>query len=562
LTYDKNRHKTLVGAATIYSWWKMPESVSIKKSITGDIFGGVTAAVIALPLALAFGVASGAGAEAGLYGAIILGFTAALLGGTSVQISGPTGPMTVVAASAIALFKGDMGAIVTIVFLGGVFQMLLGFLKVGKLVRYIPYPVISGFMTGIGFIIILLQIHPLAGAGSFSSPLLALKHMGDVFRFFQPDDLILGILTLIIVFFFPKKLSRIFPSPLAALLAGTALSVLAGMNVSTIGHIPMEMPEFYMPELNISQLTFVISTALSLAVLGSIDSLLTSLVADSLTRTTHKPNKELFAQGLGNTLVSLVGGLPGAGATMRTVVNIKSGGTTRLSGIIHSVVLLLILLVFGHQAEYIPMAVLSGILIKVGFDIVDYRFLKLLKRAPRHDLIIMFAVLTLTVLVDLIVAVGVGIVLASILLTYRISQQTHTNIMELPIEISEHEMISEIHTSTKFCIRVVDIDGPFFFGSTTQIVGKIGALLGTRIVVFNCKKVPFIDYSAVFALSEKITKLRSHNIMSMIVVNDSIKEELIKNDITAFIQQEHIFSSLESAVEHAKKYIQQDILLK
>lgn len=533
----------------------MTQAASRKETIIGDLYGGVTAAIIALPLALAFGVASGAGAPAGLYGAIILGFVASLFGGTPVQISGPTGPMTVVTAAAVALFKGDVESIVTVVFLGGVFQMVLGFLKAGKLVRYIPYPVISGFMTGIGVIIITIQLHPLVGANGYSSPILALKHLNTIFTSFQGGDMLLGLMTLGIVFFYPRRLSSILPAPLAALIIGTLLAMYGNIDSTTIGTIPSGLPKLYLPDVSIQHLTFMVSTGLSLAVLGSIDSLLTSLVADSLTKTTHNPNKELVAQGLGNTLASFVGGIPGAGATMRTVVNVKSGGKTRLSGIIHALVLLMILLVFGRTAEHIPLAVLSGILIKVGVDIVDYRFLKILKIAPKHDIIIMFAVLFLTVLVDLIVAVGVGVVLASILLTYRISQQTSTSFLEVPVELEDKEISREVQESTKFSVRVVDINGPFFFGSTTQIVGRIGEMLGTRIVIFNCKNVPFMDYSAVFALAEKIVKLRAHNIMAMLVVNDKIKADLIHQEVADLVPVEHIFRELDEAITHAKTHI-------
>jgi SulP family sulfate permease len=540
----------------------MPNAASRTARLRGDIYGGLTAAVIALPLALAFGVASGAGAQAGLYGAIILGFVASAFGGTAVQISGPTGPMTVVAASAIAIFSGDISSVVTVIFLGGVFQIMLGVLKVGKLVRFIPYPVISGFMTGIGVIIILLQIHPLVGAEGYSSPILAVEHLPGVFQGFRPADAALGLITLVIVFFFPKKLSAKLPSPLAALIICTAASVIFKMDVTTIGHIPTELPKLIMPSLDIAHLTFMVTTALSLAVLGSIDSLLTSLVADSLTKTNHNPNKELLAQGMGNSLAALVGGIPGAGATMRTVVNVKAGGTTRFSGILHALVLLLIMLIFGGEAEMIPMAVLSGILIKVGIDIVDYRFLRILKKAPRHDTIVMFAVLGLTVFVDLIVAVGVGIVLASILLTYRIANQTSTQIHEIPIDIEEHELSREVQESTKYSIRVVDINGPFFFGSTSQIVGKIGQLLGTQIVIFNCRNVPFIDYSAVFALSEKIMKLNGHGIMTMLVFSEDIAESLKKCEITKLLPKEHIFTTLEDAVKHAERHFHENSVKK
>lgn len=522
--------------------------------IIGDLYGGLTAAIVALPLALAFGVASGAGPQAGLYGAIILGFFASIFGGTAVQISGPTGPMTVVTAAAIVYLKGDITTLATIVFLGGVLQIGLGFLKVGKLVRYIPYPVISGFMTGIGIIIILIQIHPLVGAGHHSNPLAAVTHIQQVFTHFHTSDATLGLLTIGIVFMLPKRISVFLPSPLLALLVGTSLSVAFHFNCTTIGEIPSELPKLILPSFSLEHSKYILTTAISLAVLGAIDSLLTSLVADSLTKTNHNPDKELIGQGIGNLLVSFVGGIPGAGATMRTVVNINAGGKTRLSGIFHAFFLLMTLLVLAPFAELIPLAVLSGILIKVGFDIVDYRFLKVIKVAPRHDLTVMFIVLILTVFVDLIVAVGVGIVAASILLTYRISKQTNTKIHEVPVpNISDSG--KTVQESTHFSIRVIDINGPFFFGSTTQIVGKIGAFLGTKFVVFNCSDVPFIDYSAVFALSEKIIKLKSHKIIPFIVISPPLKEKLIRLNIHDLMPKEHIFNDLDTAITHAKKHL-------
>jgi SulP family sulfate permease len=522
------------------------------KNIINDLYGGLTAAVVALPLALAFGVASGAGPQAGLYGAIVLGFIAAIFGGTPVQISGPTGPMTVVTAAAFVFLKGDMETIAGIVFLGGLIQIFMGYIRIGKLVKYIPYPVISGFMTGIGVIIVLLQIHPVVGAGNFSSPLLAVTNFSEIFHNFNPDDALLGCISLCIVFLFPKRLSSIIPSPLLALIAGTLVSVYMGLNATTIGSIPRELPELMLPSISVEHFRYILTTAISLAVLGSIDSLLTSLVSDSLTKTNHNPDKELMGQGLGNMCVSLVGGIPGAGATMRTVVNVKAGGRTRLSGVVHAIMLVLTLFIFAPMAELIPMAVLSGILIKVGFDIIDYQFLRLIKKAPKHDLIVMFIVLVLTVFVDLIVAVGAGVVAASILLTYRISKHSDSLVYDVPV--SNVEKVDS-HSRPEFKVRVIDINGPFFFGSTTQIVGKIGAFLGTKIVIFNCSNVPFIDYSAVFALREKLVKLKSHKILPLIVINKELKNKLIRLKIDELMPEEHIFEDLEDALNHAEKHL-------
>ncbi|MEA3544511.1 MAG: SulP family inorganic anion transporter [Thermodesulfobacteriota bacterium] len=525
------------------------------KRIVGDIFGGVTASVIALPLALAFGVASGVGAQAGIYGAIILGFVAALAGGTKVQISGPTGPMTVVAASTLVLFHGDVSLLMGAVLLTGIFQIILGLLKVGRFVKFVPYPVISGFMSGIGIIIILLQINPLLGIEGVKSPLEAVASLGNIWTMFQSDALYASIIALLIVFFTPKKLARIIPAPLLALVMVTAISRFAGLQLLTIGMIPSGLPEICWPSFTLSQTSIIVSAAMSLAVLGAIDSLLTSLVADSLTKTEHNSNRELIGQGLGNTLTAFVGGIPGAGATMRTVVNVKSGGTTRLSGILHALILLAVLLGLGQYAAIVPMAVLAAILIKVGLDIVDYRFIKIIKKAPKHDLAIMFTVLFLTVFVDLIMAVGVGVVLASVLLTVRMTSQVHSSVNDLEVSVRDIEGCEKLKHDKSFHVRVVDIDGPFFFGSTSRLVGQVGAMLGTKIVIFNCLKVPFIDLSAFFALSEIILKLREKDIIPLIVVSDEIKKKLIQLEISSILSEQHIYHSFDQAVEHSKDHV-------
>ena len=343
--------------------------------IKGDIFGGITAAVIALPLALAFGVASGAGAVAGMYGAIILGFFAALFGGTPTQISGPTGPMTVVIASAVALFAGDINAVMSVIFLTGLFQIVFGFTKVGQYVKYIPYPVISGFMSGIGLIIIILQINPFLGVNGLGSVLTTLYNLPSTISDSNMQAVILASCTLGIMFLTPAKISKVVPTALVALVTMTLISVSLEFEVMTIGTIPSTLPEFTLPSFALDQSKDIFVLAITLALLGTIDTLLTSLVADSITKTKHNPNKELIGQGIGNTIVSLVGGIAGAGATMRTVINVKSGGKTRLSGIIHSITLLCIMLFLSPIASQIPLAVLAGILMKVGIDIFDYKFL-------------------------------------------------------------------------------------------------------------------------------------------------------------------------------------------
>ncbi len=486
--------------------------ISYLSHLKGDIFGGITAAVIALPLALAFGIASGVGAVAGLYGAIVLGFFASLFGGTNTQISGPTGPMTVVTASAVTFFSGDINTVMLIVMLAGFFQILFGVLKLGQFVRYIPYPVISGFMSGIGVIIIILEINPLLGLASDGSILATLFHLPANLAHTNYASVLLALLALVIMFFTPKKIAAIIPPPLLALIIATTTSILLKLDVPSVGEIPLTLPEINFPQVDwhdTHKLEHVFSFALTLALLGVIDTLLTSLVADSVTKTKHKSNKELIGQGIGNSLTALIGGVAGAGATMRTVINIKSGGSTRLSGMIHALSLLLIVLVFAPIAAQIPLAVLAGILVKVGIDIVDYKFIKVLHNSPKIDVVIMLLVFGLTVFVNLIVAVVAGVVLASVLTIYRVTKETG-------IDISEHT--SKNIDSDKNTVRVVNINGAFFFGSASIFEAKVSHALNVDNVVINCLNVPFMDVTAVFALQEIILKLKSQAISVSLIL--------------------------------------------
>jgi sulfate permease, SulP family len=490
--------------------------------LKGDFFGGLTAGVVALPLALAFGVASGIGAVNGLYGAIALGLLAALFGGTSSQISGPTGPMTVIVAAAITSFAGDISPVFAVIFLAGMMQIALGFLKVGVFVRYIPYPVISGFMSGIGVIIILIQLHPLLGNPAVGSPLTAVLLLPGAIAAIDAASLLLAVVTMIIVFFTPAAISRIVPSPLIALLAGTGLALILPWPVATIGEIPSGLPHFDLPLVPLELLPKVMPLAVALAILGTIDSLLTSVVADSMTKTRHDSNRELFGQGLGNMAAALIAGLPGAGATMRTVVNIKTGGTTRVSGVIHAVFLLAVLLGLGPYASLIPLPVLAGILMKVGVDILDYRLLRLIKRIPRQDLLVMLTVFFFTVFVDLIVAVGVGVTLASLMITYRLANQARIEVMGVPHHEWQRDLEKSLEEETDYQIRTISVMGAFFFGSTAKMQKQVSTLIGTKVVIINCLDVPFFDLSGLFALSEMIDRLKSQQIKPILVVREAV----------------------------------------
>lgn len=468
-------------------------------NLRGDLFGGITAGIVALPLALAFGVSSGMenGAAAGLYGAIAVGLFASLFGGTPSQISGPTGPMTVVVAGSIVAMRENPDWVFATVLFAGVFLVLLGVLRLGRLVHYVPYPVVSGFMSGIGVIIILLQIAQLTGNAPESSTLEAIVDIPEDVSSANPAALALGLSTIALVYLVPR-LTRAVPSTLVALIVMSLVSWLVAADVPRIGYIPRGPPELVVPGFSVEMLKATLQPALVLAVVCAIDSLLTSLVADTVTKSKHDSERELVGQGIGNVAAGLLGGLPGAGATMRTVVNVHAGGRTHLSGVVHAMLLLAILLALGPLAEQIPMSVLAGILITVGIGIVDARGLRDLLRVPRSDTAVMVTVLTMTVFVDLMWAVGAGVLLAALILLKRISDLEHAVHRPLPERLAEdgHEVPEHLHD-----VHVVELQGSLFFGNTKQLREKLEAAAHAEAVLLVMDDVPHVDQSGAYAIS-------------------------------------------------------------
>ena len=473
------------------------------KHLKGDIYGGLTAAVVALPLALAFGEASGAGPIAGLYGAIFVGFFAALLGGTPSQVSGPTGPMIVVFAGIYSALNGEPGLVFATVILAGILQIAFGVLKLGQYIRLVPYPVVSGFMTGIGCIIIALQAsrlfgHEPIGTGTIPAISAIPSAIAD------PNGVALGlsVLTLIIVFKWPKNLGKFFPPPLAALIIGTVLSELI-VGAPILGDIPTGLPSFVMPTMEQETAMIVFEAALVLALLGSLDSLLTSLVADNMTRTKHNSNQELIGQGAGNIFAGFFGGIPGAGATMRTVVNIRTGGRTKLSGMLHSLFLLSIVILLAPLASKIPHAVLAGILVKTGYDIIDFTYLRRAHRGPRWDLALMLVVLILTIFVDLITAVIVGVVLASLAFVKQMSDlqlaELDGSVENISGDLSEEE--ESLLKAIKNQLMFFEFSGPLSFGAASDLVHQMRQFSKDRsALILDFSRVPFMDASAARAM--------------------------------------------------------------
>lgn len=553
-------------------------------NIKGDVFGGITAGIVALPLALAFGIqafggvdspeASSRGALAGLVGATLLGFFAALFGGTHSQISGPTGPMTVITASIVsgawASSQGNISAVLLSMSLAGIFcglfQVLFGLIRIGKYVRYIPYPVLSGFMSGIGVIIILQQLYPIIGKKSPASTLdMILNFPATIAEGISVPALLLGLACIALIILVPKVTKKV-PATLVALVVVTVVSLFTGLDSAlTIGNIPAGLPMPFFTKVQLDGIDWMVVIkaslvpGLTLAGLGSIDTLLTSVVADNITKTKHNSNQELIGQGIGNAVAGLFCGLAGAGATMRTVVNVKSGGRTQLSGMIHAALLLAILLGLGSLVKYVPLSVLAGILITVGWGIIDFRGFKDLRRIPKSDAFVMIVVFLMTVFVDLLTAVGIGMVIACVLFMKRAgdlvedgysSKELSTFDKESPWE-DEKDMPKDIHHH----IYIERLDGPIFFGSITGFQRVMHDIpKDAKIVIIRMRRVPFMDQSGVYAMETAIKDLQAQGVKVLMTIIQPQPRYMLENHriIPMLIPQENTFETFEDCTNYLK----------
>ena len=499
------------------------ETVSLNRlnsaNLRGDLFGGVTAAIVALPLALAFGVAAGAGPIAGLYGAICVGLFSALFGGTPSQISGPTGPMTIVAATVFTQFAAQPAVAFTVVMLAGGFQILFGYLRIGRYVNLLPYPVISGFMTGIGCILIILQLEPLIGHNAQQNVVNALTVLQSDIETVNWAAAGVGAVALAVCLWTPHRINRIVPAPLLALLVATITGMFVA-GVPVLGSVPVDWPTLTVPSFKIAELGSMLVSAAVLAALGSIDSLLTSLVADNVSRSFHNSDKELVGQGIGNIMAGLFGGLPGAGATVRTLANLKAGGRTPLSGVTHAVVLLLIVLGLSPVVALIPHAALAGILIKVGIDVIDWRYIRRWHRAPRSDLVLAITVLFLTVFVDVITAVGVGIVLASLVFVKEMADLQVESIRTI-VDDEQHDLLSAEETEAlRRCdgrASILHLSGAMSFGAANELMRRILSVRPVDVLIIDLVDVPGIDGSAALTLEEIIQRAEESGQVVLIV---------------------------------------------
>ncbi len=538
------------------------------KYLKGDLTGGLVAGVVALPLALAFGVQSGLGAIAGLYGAIAVGIFAAIFGGTATQASGPTGPMTVVSAALVASaiemtgsLDNAMGIIILTFLIGGLLQIIFGFLNIASYIKYFPYPVVSGFMSGVGLIIIILQIFPFAGLSSAKSTWLVMQDLPRLFTEFNWQALALGGLTVAIYYLFPL-ITKVIPSALVALVVASVTSYFLQWDVPIIGEIPSGLPELKVDGLfSVSPDAYFLigEYALVLAVLGSIDSLLTSVIADNMTKTKHNSNRELIGQGIGNTIAAIFGGIPGAGATKGTVVNINSGGRTRVSGTVHGLFLLAVLLGLGTLAAYIPLSVLAGLLIPIGFKIIDTKGLKHLLVVPRADAVVLILVLLITTFGSLIQAVGIGLLLASLLFMKQAS-----DIGEQGMEVGtlagfdgEKPWQDEIefYNTYKDQVYIKHLYGPLFFGFTSHFQNEIKNIPAeVKALIIRMDRVPYIDQSGLYALENAVTDLEDKGVMVVLTgLQEQPHDKLESIDIIPdLIPEEENFKTINEAFDYLK----------
>ena len=537
-------------------------------NLKGDMLGGLTAAIVSLPLALTFGVASGAGAEAGLYGAIIIGLFASLFGGTATLISEPTGPMTVVMTAVVtSLIAADpengMAMAFTVVMLAGLFQILFGVLKLGKYITLMPYSVVSGFMSGIGLILIILQLAPALGQSSPGGGVIGtLMALPTLLSNTVTIEMALFGMTLFILFFTPAKIKKNIPPQLIALIMISIVSVIAigGEPIQRIGAIDVSLPNMVLPNFTQDQVRVMLLDALVLGMLGCIDSMLTSVIADNLTRTEHKSNKELIGQGLGNIMSGLFGGLPGAGATMGTVVNIQSGGRTALSGLVRVVVL--IVAVFGAASliEMIPLAVLAGIAVKVGVDILDWSFIKRAHRVSRHSTVIMYAVLLLTVFVDLIVAVGIGVFIANVITIEKLSASQSKNIKAMsdvddrnPLDPDQRKLLNQAQGKVLFFY----LSGAMIFGVSKALARERKNIQNHEVVIIDLSDVSMLDDTITLSLENVIEEALDLDKTVYVVVKTAKAKEKFQNlGLHTRLREEDFTQSRTAALEMALLKVQ------
>lgn len=530
-------------------------------TLRGDVLGGVTAAVVGLPVALAFGLAAGLGSAAGIYGAISVGFFAAVFGGTRSLISGPTGSMTVAMAVIVTAHADNIAEAFTIVIMAGLIQIMFGLLRIGRYVTYTPYSVISGFMTGVGVIIILVQTLPFLGAPmATGGPLGTLRNITDIVEHFEPDALVLAATTLAVAMLWPMRYHKFLPSTLVALLIGTLMGVFWLTDASAIGAVSTALPTFQLPDFSPGVLASSVEPALVIALVGSVDTLLTALVGDSMTRTRHDPSRELFAQGIGNVFTGFIRGLPGSGATPSTVANIQAGGSTFLAGVASVAILVVMVLILGRYVALIPNAVLAGILVKIAIDTIDWRFVMRVHRVQREHMVVMLLTLGLTVFLDLVAAVAVGMIAAAVTSARQFEQLEMDSVVSVPI-LDEAFFDSDMEQDDvdRFSARVglVALKGTFTVASSSKLIDTIGGdIRDHEVVILDFSDTVYLDDSAALVVEQMVASgMRQDTYCIVMGLTGMPRRTILALDVLKQVPEDQIVSNWDEARKAAARLL-------
>ena len=540
-----------------------------KSTFMADLMAGIIVGIVALPLAIAFGIASGVTPEKGIITAIIAGLLISVFGGSKVQIGGPTGAFIVIVFGIIADY--GMNGLIIATFLAGIFLILMGVLRVGTIIKYIPYPIIVGFTSGIALTIFTTQIKDLFGMQIADVPADFVSKWIVYFQHFNTMNiwpLLIGLGSILIIVYTPK-ISKKLPGSLLAIIIMTVVALLlknyAGVTtIETIGDrftINPDMPTPEVPKITWEVFTKLMSPALVIAMLGAIESLLSAAVADGVIGDKHDSNQELVGQGIANMVCSLFGGIPATGAIARTMTNINNGGRTPIAGIIHALVLLLIYFFLMPLAKYIPMSCLAGILVVVSYNMSEWRSFKAILKNPKSDIIVLLVTFFLTVIFDLTVAIEVGILIACLLFMRRMSEVTKVSVEteEIDLNVDSDLPYNNEHLIIPDRVEVYEINGPYFFGIANrfeEVMNDVGKHPAVRII--RMRKVPFIDSTGVHNLTnlcKKCLKKDVHIVLSG--VNDKVMEVLTKAGFDELIGKENICSHITIALERAKVLTQE-----
>ena len=540
------------------------------QALRGDIFGGMTAAVVALPLSLAFGVASGLGAIEGLYSAVVVGMLAALLGGSKTQISGPTAPLSVAMAVVFVDYAdGELTKALAIVAMAGIIQVLLGALRLGTFVAYTPYAVVSGFTSAVGLIIIIVQVLPFFGTDvALGGALKSLRDWPDAITNVDPNALTLGLITLAVCIFWPGRLQRFLPPSVAALIIGTLVGVLWLSDAPTIGEVPTGLPDLTVPDISFGDLGSALPAAVTIALLGSINSLLTARVADSLTRQNHDPSRELIGAGVANVVVAFIGGVPGAGATSCTVANVKAGGRSRVSGVLCATILAALVLGLGRYVDAIPHAVLAGILIKIGFNIIDWRYLAHIHRVPRENVVVLALTLGLSIVSDLVIAVAVGLVMAALTGARQVERLELDKVISTPLldmtfladpEATDDAGFDLDSDDDPFAARVglLSLRGSFTAASSTRLFKTINHDMAEHeVVIFDFTDTVHVDDSAALAIGQLADTARDADTQCIVLGMSGMADTSVHAlNVLREIPEENFVESLDDARVVARRLL-------